>query len=198
MWGGGSTIGQRIQGGDWSISVMHGCMVWISNAKWSKRGFKAEAESLLVYSLLWACWCSLSCKIGSAAPEGCARIRSARKCVCLQLGLLLRWDWAFLHLWLVLPWASSAPARQLQAGYLLAEKFQNFICSCQVKTERMINGDQIKGGKKLMKYCNSSWWHFKLLFSVGSAESLPFYEHSALFGLYSQNCEVLFVFLTGN
>lgn len=141
---------------------MHGCMVWISNAKWSKRGFKAEAESLLVYSLLWACWCSLSCKIGSAAPEGCARIRSARKCVCLQL--LLRWDWAFLYLWLVLPWVSSAPARQLQAGYLLAEKFQNFICSCQVKTERMINGDQIKGGKKLMKYCNSSWWHFKPLF----------------------------------
>lgn len=96
------------------------------------------------------------------------------------------------------PWVSSARARQLGAGYLLAEKFQNFICSCQVKTERMINGDQIKGGKKLTKYCNSSWWHFKLLFSVGSADSLPFYEHSALFGLYSQNREVLFVFLTGN
>ena len=43
------------------------------------------------------------------------------------------------------PGVCSAHARPLPAGYLLAEKVQNFICSCQVKTERMINGDQIRG-----------------------------------------------------
>lgn len=45
-------------------------------------------------------------------------------------------------------WAGGSSAC---AGYLLAEKCPNFICSCQVKTERMINGDQIKGGKTLPK-----------------------------------------------
>ena len=39
---------------------------------------------------------------------------------------------------------------------------------------------------------------FEATFSVGSVDSLPFYEHSAMFGLYSLNSEVLFVFLTGN
>lgn len=56
----------------------------------------------------------------------------------LQLGLVLTWGRGG-------PAAtgSSARARQLLAGNLLAAKHQNFICLCQVKTERMINGDQI-------------------------------------------------------
>lgn len=55
-------------------------------------------------------------------------------------------------------WETQQPwGVQAASGTVSEDKFQNFFCSCKVKTERTINADQIKGEKNLTKDHNSFW-----------------------------------------